>query len=50
MHLNGKISEKLIFWKTVEGLVIILTIYVKPNEIMATNKFQRSRLTIDLSA
>ena len=27
MHLNGKISEKLIFWKTVEALVIILTWY-----------------------
>ena len=28
MHLNGKISEKLIFWKTVKALVIILTWYV----------------------
>ena len=25
MHLNGEISEKSIFWKTVEALVIILT-------------------------
>ena len=25
MHLNGKISENLIFFKTVEALVIILT-------------------------
>ena len=25
MHLNGKISEKLIFLKTAEALVIILT-------------------------
>ena len=28
MHLNGKISEKLIFFKAVEALVIILTWYV----------------------
>ena len=28
MHLNGKFSEKLIFLKTVEALVIILTLYV----------------------
>ena len=50
MHLNGKISEKLIFWKTVEGLVIILTWYIQPNETIAINKFQRSRLTFDLLA
>ena len=50
MHLNGKISEKLIFLKTVKALVIILTWYVKTNETMAINKFQRSRLTFDLSA
>ena len=51
MHLNEKISEKLIFFlKTVEALVIILTWYVKPNETMAINKFQRSRLTFELSA
>ena len=50
MHLNGKISEKLIFLKTLEALVIILTWYVKPNETMAKNKFQRSRLTFDFSA
>ena len=50
MHLNGKFCEKLIFLKTVEALVIILTWYVKPNETMAINKFQRSRLTFDLSA
>ena len=50
MHLNGKISEKLIFWQTVEGLVIILTWYIQPNETIAINKFQRSRLTFDLSA
>ena len=28
MHLNEKISEKLIFWETVEALVIILSWYV----------------------
>ena len=28
MHLNGKISEKLMFLKTVEALVITLTWYV----------------------
>ena len=50
MHLNGKIYEKSIFWKTMEALVIILTWYVKPYETMAINKFQRSRLTFDLSA
>ena len=33
-----------------EALVIILTWIVKPNETMAINKFQRSRLTFDLSA
>ena len=30
--------------------VIILTWYVKPNETMGINKFQRSRLTFDFSA
>ena len=50
MHLNGKISEKLIYLKTVEALVIILAWYVKPNETKAINKFQRSRLTFDLPA
>ena len=33
MHLNGKISEKLIFLKTVEALVIILTWYNGPIEL-----------------
>ena len=28
MHLRGDISEKLIFWETVEALAIILTWYV----------------------
>ena len=50
MHSYGKIYEKLIFLKTVEALVIILTWYVKPNETMAINKFQSWRLTFDLSA
>ena len=50
MHLNGKFFEKLIFWKIVEALVIILTWYVKLNETLAINKFQRSSLTFDLSA
>ena len=50
MHLNGKFFEKLIFFKTVEAQVIILTWYVKPNETMAINKFQRSRLTFNFSA
>ena len=36
--------------KTVEAKVIILTWYVKPNETMAINKFQRSRLTFNFSA
>ena len=44
-----------IFWKveflnTVEAKVIILTWYIKTNETMAINKFQRSRLTFALSA
>ena len=50
MHLNGKFFEKLIFLKTVDAKVIILTCYVKTNETMAINKFQRSRLTFALSA
>ena len=50
MHLNGKFFEKLIFLKTVEAKVIILTRYVITNETMAINKFQRSRLTLALSA
>ena len=35
---------------TIEAKVIILTSYVKPDETMAINKFQRSKLTLDLSA
>ena len=41
---------KVDFLNTVEAKVIILTLYVKPNESMAINKFQRSRLTFDFSA
>ena len=36
--------------KTVEAKVIILSGYVEPNETMAINKFQRSRLTFNISA
>ena len=42
--------EKLIFFNTVEAKVIILAWYVQSNEILAINKFQRSRLTFDPSA
>ena len=41
---------KVDFLKTDEAKVIILTWYVKPNETMAINKFQRSRLTFYFSA
>ena len=34
---------KIDFLNTVEAKVIILTWYVKPNETMVINKFQRSR-------
>ena len=36
--------------KTVEAKVIIFTRYVEPNETMAINKFQRSRLAFNFSA
>ena len=42
--------EKCDILSTVEAKVIILISYIKPNETMAMNKFQRSRLTINLSA
>ena len=42
--------EKDDFLKTVEAKVIIITRYVQSNETMHMNKFQRSRLTFDLSA
>ena len=35
------------FLNTVEAKVIILTWYVKPNETIAINKFQRLRLTFN---
>ena len=38
------------FLKNNENKVIILNGYVKPNETLYINKFQRSRLTVDLSA
>ena len=50
MHLKGDIFEKLIFLKTFEAIVIILTCNVLPNMTMGINKFQRPRLTFDLSA
>ena len=50
MHLNGIFFKKLIFLNTVKAKVIIFTWYVKTNETIATNKFQRSRLTFALSA
>ena len=49
MHLNGEIFEKLNFWKTIEAKVIIHTWYVLSSVTMAIKKFQRSRLTFDLS-
>ena len=45
MHLNGLFFLKVDFLNIVEAKVIILTWYVQPNETMAINKFQRSRLT-----
>ena len=50
MHLNGIFFKKLIFLNTVKAKVIIFTRYVKSNETIAINKFQRSRLTFALSA
>ena len=41
---------KVDFLNTDEAKVIILSWYVKPNETMAINKFQRSRLTFYFSA
>ena len=46
----GNIFDKVDFLNTVKAKVIVLTRYVKTNETMATNKFQRSRLTFALSA
>ena len=50
MHLNGNFFWKVDFLNTIDAKDIILTWYVKPNETMAINKFQRSRLTFELSA
>ena len=50
MHLNGIFFWKVVFLNTIEAKVIILSWYVKPNETMAINKFQRSRLTFNFSA
>ena len=49
MHLKG-FFWKIDFLKTAEAKVIILTYYVKPNETIAGNKIQRSRLTFGLTA
>ena len=50
MHLNGIFFCKVDFWNTVEAKVNTLTRYVKSNETMAINKFQRSRLTFNFSS
>ena len=50
MHLNGIFFWKVDFLNAIEAKVIILTWYVKPNETMAINKFQKSRLTFNFSA
>ena len=50
MHLSGIFFWKVDFLNTIEAKVIILTWYVKPNESMAINKFQRSSLTFNFSA
>ena len=53
MHLNRIIFLfKDDFWKTVEAkvIIIIITRYVEPNNTLTINKFQRSKLTFDLSA
>ena len=46
---NFKILWKVDFLKNVEAKDI-LSPYVKPNETIVINKFQRSRQTFDLSA
>ena len=50
MHLNGNFFWKVDFLNYGKAKVIILTWYVKTNETMAINKFQRSKLTFALSA
>ena len=50
MHSNGFFFWKVDFLNTIEAKVIILTWYVKPEETMAISKYQRSRLTLNVSA
>ena len=51
MHLNGKFFQKLIFLILLKPKsLFLLDNYVKTNETIAINKFQRSRLTFALSA
>ena len=38
------------FLKTVEANAVIIIRYAQPNDTIIKNKFQRSRLTFDLSA
>ena len=38
------------FFNTVEAKVIILTWYIKPNDTIDINKFQRSGLVVHFSA
>ena len=47
---KGEFFEKDEFLKIVEAKAIIITRYVQANETMTINKYQRSRLTFDLSA
>ena len=45
-HLNWDFFETLIFLKTVEALIIILTLYVLPNETTAINKFTEVKVEL----
>ena len=45
---RGIFQSRWLFWKLVEARVITITRYVKPNETLAINKFQRSELTFYL--
>ena len=49
MHLNGNFFCKVDYLNAIEAKVMILSGYVKPNETIIINKFQRLRLTFDLS-
>ena len=42
VYLDGKISEKFIFVKIVEALVVVLAWCAWPRGTMAINRFQRS--------